>query len=70
MNVYGAISSWRLELPSVIRQFDDGTISDVIVHLSYTPLDAGEGSFKAAVNAQHANVSETLKSSDVTLREF
>src|SRR5208282_3604778 len=32
----GAISSWKVELPSGFRQFDYQTISDVIVHISYT----------------------------------
>jgi Tc toxin complex TcA C-terminal TcB-binding domain/Neuraminidase-like domain/Salmonella virulence plasmid 28.1kDa A protein len=33
----GAVNSqWSLELPSQIRMFDYGTMSDVIVHLSYT----------------------------------
>lgn len=32
----GAISSWELDLPSKIRSFDYDTISDVIIHVSYT----------------------------------
>ena len=33
----GAVNSqWSLEMPSQIRMFDYGTLSDVIVHLSYT----------------------------------
>ncbi|MEK7397543.1 MAG: hypothetical protein AAB116_11475 [Candidatus Poribacteria bacterium] len=32
----GAISEWRLELPSKIRSFNYDTISDVILHISYT----------------------------------
>jgi hypothetical protein len=32
----GAISVWQLSLPETIRVFDYGTISDVILHLSYT----------------------------------
>lgn len=55
----GAISSWRLELPSVIRQFDYDTISDVIVHLSYAARDAGEGLLKTSVNEQLADLSAT-----------
>jgi len=38
----GAISSWKLELPSEIRQFDYNTISDVIIHLKYTAKEGGE----------------------------
>ncbi len=41
----GAISKWRLELPGGIprgmRVFDYSTISDVIVHVSYTAKDDG-----------------------------
>jgi hypothetical protein len=47
----GAISRWRLELPSAIRPFDYDTISDVVLHLSYTARDGGE-SFKHAVDGQ------------------
>ena len=37
----GAISIWRLELPSEIRQFDYNTISDVILHVKYTAREGG-----------------------------
>ena len=37
----GAISEWRLELPSELRQFDYETISDVILHLRYTAREGG-----------------------------
>jgi hypothetical protein len=39
----GAISSWRLELPTEIKQFDYNTISDVIVHVKYTAREGGSG---------------------------
>jgi len=32
----GAISKWELKLPNKIRSFDYDTISDVIIHISYT----------------------------------
>jgi hypothetical protein len=35
----GAISNWRLEFPSSIPQFDYDTISDAVIHLSYTATD-------------------------------
>jgi hypothetical protein len=44
----GAISKWRLELPSDFPQFDYGTISDVVMHLRYTACDGGESLGKAA----------------------
>jgi|GEM_PF-2733320 len=37
----GAISRWRLELPTALRQFDYHTISDVVMEVSYTARDAG-----------------------------
>ena len=37
----GAISTWELELPSAIRSFDYDTITDVIIHLSYSARDGG-----------------------------
>jgi receptor-binding and translocation channel-forming TcA subunit of Tc toxin len=48
----GAISRWRLELPSEIRQFDYDTISDVILHVRYTARDGGARLKKLA--ASHA----------------
>ncbi|MBD2114975.1 MULTISPECIES: neuraminidase-like domain-containing protein [Cyanophyceae] len=36
----GAISAWKLELPSTLRQFNYDTISDVIIHVSYTAKDS------------------------------
>jgi hypothetical protein len=37
----GAISKWKLELPDKLRSFNYDTISDVIVHISYTAKDGG-----------------------------
>ena len=37
----GAISSWRLELPTEVRQFDYESISDVVLHVMYMSLDGG-----------------------------
>jgi hypothetical protein len=37
----GAISTWQLEFPSVYPQFDPETITDLIVHFSYTSRDGG-----------------------------
>jgi hypothetical protein len=38
----GAVSTWRLELPGDFRQFDYDTISDVVLHLSYTAREGGD----------------------------
>ncbi len=37
----GVISQWRLELPSLFRQFDFNTIVDVIFQMRYTSRDGG-----------------------------
>lgn len=37
----GAISTWRLELPNDIPQFDFESISDVVLHIRYTAREAG-----------------------------
>jgi len=46
----GAISQWQLELPADFRQFDYNTISDVILHMSYTARQAGGQLRTAAVD--------------------
>ncbi|ETS87119.1 hypothetical protein PFICI_00947 [Pestalotiopsis fici W106-1] len=47
----GAISSWRLRLPSQMRRFDYESISDVLLHVQYTSLDGGELLKSAAESA-------------------
>ena len=47
----GAISSWRLELPTVIKQFDYKTIADVVMHVKYTAREGGSGLKTAANNS-------------------
>ncbi|NJN06027.1 MAG: hypothetical protein HC814_06190, partial [Rhodobacteraceae bacterium] len=37
----GAISTWALELPGQVRQFDYRTIEDVIIHVDYTARPGG-----------------------------
>jgi hypothetical protein len=37
----GAISTWRLELPKEIRQFNYTTIADAIIHIRYTAREGG-----------------------------
>lgn len=54
----GAISSWRLELPSEARQFDYSTISDVIIHVKYTAREGGSG----LKNAANTSLRERLAS--------
>jgi hypothetical protein len=38
----GAISSWHIKLNKELPQFDFDTISDVIIHVSYTAREGGE----------------------------
>jgi hypothetical protein len=52
----GAISTWSIELPGKLRQFDYDTISDVIIHMKYTARDAG-GQLKTAAED---NITTTL----------
>ncbi|PKN89332.1 MAG: toxin [Deltaproteobacteria bacterium HGW-Deltaproteobacteria-1] len=62
----GAISTWRIELPNDIPQFDFETISDLIMHLRYTAREAGH--LKAdAVTSVKENV---LQVSDTLLQLF
>ncbi|OQY99735.1 MAG: hypothetical protein B6D35_08670 [Candidatus Brocadia sp. UTAMX2] len=49
----GAISTWGLELPSQLRSFNYDTISDVIIHISYTAKD--DGVFRTTVEGQIAD---------------
>jgi hypothetical protein len=37
----GAESTWRLEIPAGIKQFDYNTISDVLLHIRYTAREGG-----------------------------
>lgn len=37
----GAVGSWRLELPTEVRQFAYETISDVVLHVKYTAREGG-----------------------------
>lgn len=59
----GAISSWRLELPEVAKQFDYNTIADVIIHVKYTAREGGSGmktDANAALTTQLAAIKQGL----------
>jgi 5-hydroxyisourate hydrolase-like protein (transthyretin family) len=56
----GAVSSWRLELPTEVKQFDYNTISDVIVHVKYTAREGGSG-LKTAANSKIKDQLEAIK---------
>lgn len=45
----GAISEWKIELPTEVRQFDYQTISDVVLNMRYTSKD-GSSMLKRVAN--------------------
>ncbi|MEM7373664.1 MAG: neuraminidase-like domain-containing protein [Bacteroidota bacterium] len=55
----GAVSSWRLELPTEVRQFDYDSISDVILHIQYTAREGGSG-LRTLANEQLKTQLETI----------
>lgn len=46
----GAESTWRIELPGDVRQFDYNSISDVILHIQYTARQGGDQLKQVASN--------------------
>lgn len=62
----GAISTWRLELPNDIPQFDFESISDVILHIRYTAREAGQLRGAAATFVKE----EVLQEPDTLVRLF
>jgi Tc toxin complex TcA C-terminal TcB-binding domain len=44
----GVISKWRIELPDTFRQFDYDTMTDVVMRLRITSMDAGDKLKQAA----------------------
>ncbi len=56
----GAISTWKVELPSGFRQFDYQTITDVIVHISYTAQQ--DDSLRQIVEQKNGTLATVLKS--------
>ncbi|SFU08195.1 virulence plasmid A protein [Geodermatophilus amargosae] len=60
----GAISRWRLELPSTFQQFDHSLIPDVVLHLRYTARDGGSRLADAAVTALRDDFNLLLSRSD------
>ena len=54
----GAISSWRLELPKEVRQFDYNTISDVLLHVKYTAREGGSSLKTLAENTLKEKLEE------------
>jgi Tc toxin complex TcA C-terminal TcB-binding domain/Neuraminidase-like domain/Salmonella virulence plasmid 28.1kDa A protein/Putative peptidoglycan binding domain len=62
----GAISKWQLELPDKIRSFDYDSISDVIIHVSYTAKY--NGLLRDKVEDRIANTLNNVAGSDGLFR--
>jgi hypothetical protein len=56
----GAVSEWRVELPSAFRAFDYGTMDDLILHLRYTARNGGDA-LRGAVQVELAGALNTLE---------
>ncbi len=54
----GAVSDWRLELPSHLRPFDYQSINDVILNLSYTAQE--DGVLRRQVEVHNENLESSL----------
>jgi hypothetical protein len=63
---YGAISTWKLELPADFRQFDYDTISDIIMHIRYTAREGGGVLTKEATD-QLKNMVKKATTSEMAL---
>lgn len=59
----GAESTWRLSLPSELREFDYNTISDVILHVRYTSRQGGELLAEGASHWINENLAATSEGS-------
>ncbi|KAH6950875.1 hypothetical protein DER45DRAFT_493623 [Fusarium avenaceum] len=57
----GAISSWRLDIPTEFKRFDYSTIADVQIHLQYTSLEGG-ACLRAAANGAVRNALKAVDS--------
>jgi len=67
----GAISTWQLELPSVYSQFDPESITDLIVHFSYTARDGGPALQASASDSLRKRLAGAMSAPDwVLMRSF
>ena len=58
----GAVSMWKIELPTAMRPFDFATISDVILHVRYTAREGGGALGGAARTALDERVADAAAS--------
>jgi len=65
----GAISTWQLEFPSAYPQFDPQTITDLIVHFSYTSRDGGAALQAAATSSVQSKLSKAMTSPGLVLMQ-
>jgi hypothetical protein len=63
----GAISIWQLEFPSAYPQFDRSTITDLIIHFSYTARDGGPMLQSVAAQSVQAKLKNSLTSGGLVL---
>jgi hypothetical protein len=58
---HGAISTWRIQMPTTFPAFDYNTISDVILHVRYTAREGGDILRRAATQALQTAVNEFVQ---------
>ncbi len=58
----GAISTWHIQLPTVFRQYDYSTITDVIMHLKYTARDGGDTLKSDAETSLQTSITQIMTS--------
>jgi len=63
----GAISTWQLEFTSVLPQFDHKTITDLILHYSYTSRDGGPALQAAATASILGKLSKAMTAPGLVL---
>jgi hypothetical protein len=63
----GAISTWQLEFPSAYPQFDPETITDLIIHFSYTSRDGGPALQAAATASIQSKLSKAMTAPGLVL---
>ena len=63
----GAISTWQLEFTGVYPQFDLLTLTDLIVHFSYTSRDGGAPLQQVAAASVQSKLASAVTASDLVL---
>jgi Tc toxin complex TcA C-terminal TcB-binding domain len=62
----GAISEWRIELPTAFRPFDYDTIADVVLHVKYTARAGGGVLAQQATNELEGTLNEYVRTEGQT----